>query len=189
MATGVPNIWAAGDCVETWHRLLARPAYLPLGTTAHKQGRVAGINAAGGHAVFAGSVGSQVVKVFDWAVSRTGLRDGEGREGGFNPLTVTLTVPDHKAYYPGSHALTVALTGDRETGLLLGAQMMGHWQGHGAKRIDIVATALYHRMKVAELTDLDLSYTPPFSSPWDPVQMAADAWVAESAKPSASLPV
>ena len=85
MATHVPDLYAAGDCVETWHRLLERPVYLPLGTTAHKQGRVAGENAVGGGRLFAGSVGTQVVKVFDLAVARTGLRDGEARAAGCDP--------------------------------------------------------------------------------------------------------
>ncbi|EQD57894.1 FAD-dependent pyridine nucleotide-disulfide oxidoreductase, partial [mine drainage metagenome] len=77
METGIPGIWAAGDCVETWHRILQRPAYLPLGTTAHKQGRVAGENAVGGEHLFAGSVGTQTVKVFELAIARTGLREAE----------------------------------------------------------------------------------------------------------------
>ncbi len=125
METDVPDIYAAGDCVETWHRLLERPTYLPLGSTAHKQGRVAGENAVGGRRAFAGTLGTQVVKVFDLAVARTGLRD------------------------------------DAEI----------------AKRIDIFATALFHQMRVEDLNDLDLSYTPPLSSPWDPVQQSAQEWM------------
>ena len=79
METSVPDIYAAGDCVETWHRLLNRPTFQPLGTTSHKQGRVAGENAAGGNAQFAGSLGTQVVKVFELAIARTGLREDEAR--------------------------------------------------------------------------------------------------------------
>jgi NADPH-dependent 2,4-dienoyl-CoA reductase/sulfur reductase-like enzyme len=84
MQTNLPDVWAAGDCVETYHRLLSRNDYLPLGTTAHKQGRVAGENAVGGDREFAGSLGTQVVKVFDLAVARTGLRDQEAAEAGFD---------------------------------------------------------------------------------------------------------
>jgi NADPH-dependent 2,4-dienoyl-CoA reductase/sulfur reductase-like enzyme len=177
MATALPDIYAAGDCVETYHRLLNKPTYLPLGTTAHKQGRVAGDNAAGGNAYFAGSLGTQVVKVFDWAIARTGLRDHEARAAGYQPQTVEFTAWDHKAYYPGAHEVTFRITGDRETGRLLGAQMMGHWQAAVAKRIDFFAMALYHQMTVAQCLEVDLSYTPPLGSPWDAVQMAADNWL------------
>jgi NADPH-dependent 2,4-dienoyl-CoA reductase/sulfur reductase-like enzyme len=177
METSVPDIYAAGDCVETWHRLLGRPTYLPLGTTAHKQGRVAGENAVGGRREFAGSLGTQVVKVFDVVVARTGLRDVEAQQAGCDPLTVESTSWDHKVYYPGAHELRMRVTGDRRTGRLLGAQMVGHVQGEVAKRIDIFAAALYAGMAVDELNALDLSYTPPVSSPWDPVQMSAQAWI------------
>ncbi len=177
METNVPDIFAAGDCVETWHRLLQTPTYLPLGTTAHKQGRIAGENAVGGHREFAGTLGTQVVKVFDLAVARTGLRDAEAVKAGFEPLTVESTSWDHKIYYPDAHELHMRVTGDRKTGRLLGAQIVGHWHGEVAKRIDVFATALFHGMRVDDLNDLDLSYTPPVSSPWDPVQMSAQAWV------------
>ncbi len=177
METNVPDIYAAGDCVETWHCLLDRPTYLPLGTTAHKQGRIAGENAVGGQQEFAGSLGTQVVKVFDMVVARTGLRDDEARSAGFDPLTVESTFWDHKVYYPGAHEMRFRLTGDQQTGRLLGAQIAGHRQSEVAKRIDIFATALFHDMLIDDLNALDLSYTPPVSSPWDPVQMSAQAWV------------
>jgi NADPH-dependent 2,4-dienoyl-CoA reductase/sulfur reductase-like enzyme len=177
MATALPDIYAAGDCVETYHRLLDAPTYLPLGTTAHKQGRVAGENAVGGYAEFAGSLGTQVVKVFDWAMARTGFRDHEAAAAGYQPETVEFTAWDHKAYYPGAHELTFRITGDRSTGRLLGAQIMGPWQAAVAKRIDFFAMALYHTMTVAQLLEVDLSYTPPLGSPWDAVQMAAEHWV------------
>jgi len=176
METTVPDIFAAGDCVETWHRLLNEWTYLPLGTTAHKQGRIAGENAVGGHREFAGTLGTQVVKVFDLVIARTGLRDEEARHAGYVPLTVEATFWDHKVYYPGAHPLHILLTGDQRTGQLLGAQMVGAVQGEVAKRIDVFATALFHGMRVEDLNALDLSYTPPLSSPWDPVQMSAQAW-------------
>ncbi len=177
METNIPNIYAAGDCVETWHRLLNQNIYLPLGTTAHKQGRVAGENAVGGERKFAGSLSTQVVKIFELAVARTGLSDAEAKSAGFKPVTVEIETWDHKVYYPRAHKLQIRVTGDRQSGRLLGAQMLGHYQGEIAKRIDIFATALFHGMRVDELNDFDLSYTPPFCSPWDPVQMAAQACV------------
>lgn len=176
MATNLPDVYAAGDCVETWHRILERPAYLPLGTTAHKQGRVAGENAVDGQRVFEGAVGTQVVKVFDLAVARTGLLDHEARDDGFEPLTVETEGWDHKAYYPGAARMRLRVTGDPRTGRLLGAQILGPWQAEVAKRIDVYAAALFHSMTVDGINDLDLSYTPPFGSPWDAVQVAAQAW-------------
>jgi NADPH-dependent 2,4-dienoyl-CoA reductase/sulfur reductase-like enzyme len=177
METNLPFVFAAGDCVETWHRVLERPAHLPLGTTSHKQGRVAGENAVGGNAEFQGSLGTQVVKVFDLAIARTGLREEEARGAGFDPLTTETTAWDHKEYYPGAHRLTIRVTGDRRSGRLLGAQMLGDPRGQVAKRIDVFATALFHGMSVDAVSDLDLSYTPPFSAPWDPIQAAAQDWV------------
>jgi NADPH-dependent 2,4-dienoyl-CoA reductase/sulfur reductase-like enzyme len=179
MATGIADIWAAGDCVQTWHRILKRHVYMPLGTTAHKQGRVAGENMLGGKYEFQGSLGTQVVKVFDQVAARTGLRDREAVEAGFDPLTVALTSWDHKVYYPGAKELHLRVTGDRSSGRLLGAQMVGHRASEVSKRIDIFATALFHGMGVKDLCDLDLTYTPPLSSPWDPVQMAAMQWCAK----------
>jgi NADPH-dependent 2,4-dienoyl-CoA reductase/sulfur reductase-like enzyme len=180
MRTNLPDILAAGDCVETWHRLLEAPTYLPLGTTAHKQGRIAGETAVGGTAEFAGSLGTQVVKVFELAVARTGLRDQDAAAAGLDPVTAGSVEFDHKAYYPGAHQLHLRITGDRPSGRLLGAQLLGDQRAQVAKRIDIPATALFHHMTVEGLSDLDLSYTPPFGSPWDAVQMAAQTWIRQT---------
>ena len=178
MRTGLPDIYAAGDCVVTYHRLLGE-AYLPLGTTAHKQGRVAGENAAGGNREFAGSLGTQVVKIFDQAAARTGLRDHEAAPAGFDPVTVGSEAYDHKAYYPGSHRIHMRFTGDRSTGRLLGVQLFGNRHAEVAKRIDVAATAIFHGMTVDAISDLDLSYTPPLGSPWDAIQIGAQAWTRE----------
>ena len=175
MRTGLPGVLAAGDCVITHHRLLGE-TYLPLGTTAHKQGRVAGENALGASAQFAGSLGTQVVKIFDQAAARTGLRHDEATAAGLDPVTVQSQADDHKAYYPASHRITMRVTGDRRTGRLLGMQLFGHKHAEIAKRIDIAATAIFHHMTVGEMSDLDLSYTPPLGSPWEAVQMGAQAW-------------
>jgi NADPH-dependent 2,4-dienoyl-CoA reductase/sulfur reductase-like enzyme len=182
MRTNLPDVYAAGDCVVTHHRLLGE-TYLPLGTTAHKQGRVAGENALGGHREFAGSLGTQVVKIFDQAAARTGLRDHEAAAAGYDPVTVQSEADDHKAYYPGSHRITMRFTGDRATGRLLGVQLFGHRHAEIAKRVDIAATAIFHSMTVDGLSDLDLSYTPPLGSPWDAIQMGAQAWLREASHP------
>ncbi len=175
MRTGLPDVFAAGDGVITHHRLLGQ-TYLPLGTTAHKQGRVAGENALGGAARFAGSVGTQVVKVFDLVASRTGLRHHEAEAAGFWPLTTQSVADDHKRYYPGAQPISLRITGDQVTGRLLGAQLVGRLGTETAKRVDTYATALFAGLSVAQVSDLDLSYTPPLGSPWDAVQIATQAW-------------
>ncbi len=175
MSTGVPHVWAAGDCVVTHHRLMG-DSYIPLGTTAHKQGRVAGENMIGGHRAFAGSLGTQVVKVFDLAAARTGIRDTEARSARFSPLTVASAADDHKAYYPGAHRIHMRWTADTRSRRLLGAQLVGHKDASVAKRIDVVATAISAGLTVDAISDLDLSYTPPLGSPWDAVQLGAQAW-------------
>jgi NADPH-dependent 2,4-dienoyl-CoA reductase/sulfur reductase-like enzyme len=178
MESNLPDIYVAGDCGETFHRLLNRNTYLPLGTTAHKQGRVAAENALGGNREFAGSLGTQVVKVFNLVIARTGLRHDEASREGFDAFSTKSTINDHKAYYPGATPIRIQVTGDISTGRLLGAQLVGCWGAEVSKRLDVFATAIFHEMTVDQVSDLDLSYTPPLSSPWDPVQMASQTWTA-----------
>jgi len=175
MRTGLPNVWSAGDGVVTHHRLLG-VTYLPLGTTSHKQGRVAGENALGGSARFAGSLGTQVVKVFDLVAARTGVREHEAIAAGFTPASTTAAADDHKAYYPGAKPITIRVTGDAGTGRLLGAQLVGAYGTEIAKRVDTFAVALHNEMTIDAFSELDLSYTPPLGSPWDAVQVATQAW-------------
>ena len=177
MRTNLPDVFAAGDCVHTHHRLLG-VTWLPLGTTAHKQGRVAGENALGGSAQFAGSLGTQVVKVFDLVAARTGLREHEVRSAdrGWTPVTTAAAPDDHKAYYPGATPIHIRITGDEHTGRLLGAQLVGHRSAEVSKRVDTYAAALFHEMGVEGFSELDLSYTPPLGSPWDATQIATQTW-------------
>jgi len=178
MRTGLPHVWAAGDGIVTHHRLLGI-TYLPLGTTSHKQGRIAGENAIGGDRAFAGSVGTQVVKVFDLVAARTGLRQQEAEAAGYAPSTVAAAADDHKRYYPGAHPIQFRITGDTRDGRLLGAQLVGRRGTEVAKRVDTYAAALWAGMTVEQITELDLSYTPPLGSPWDAVQVATQAWDAQ----------
>ena len=93
-------------------------------------------------------------------------------------MTTQVEAYDHKMYYPGADKLRLRVTGDAQSGRLLGAQIVGHWKAEVAKRIDVFATALFHHMDVDEMNSLDLSYTPPLASPWDAIQVAAQAWTA-----------
>ena len=177
METNRLDIYAAGDCAETYHCLLNKNMFLPLGTTAHKQGRIAGENAVGGNNKFAGSLGTQSVKIFELVAARTGLKDDEALSEGLEPVTSDFETWDHKVYYPGAKKIHIRMTGDCKTHRLLGVQIVGAYGTEVSKRIDIIATAIYNKLTVDDLNHLDLSYTPPLSSPWDPIQMAAQAWM------------
>jgi NADPH-dependent 2,4-dienoyl-CoA reductase/sulfur reductase-like enzyme len=178
LRTNVPGIFAAGDCAEHWHRLLRRPAWVPLGTTANKQGRIAGRNAAGGDAAFAGIVGTAITRVCDLEVGRTGLTVREAEAADLPCVATTLDSTDHAGYLPDAQPLTVKLVAERGTGRLLGGQAVG--LVGVAQRIDVLATALYLGLTVEDLTRLDLAYAPPFNSVWDPVQVAATALLRRS---------
>ncbi|MDN5972576.1 MULTISPECIES: FAD-dependent oxidoreductase [Actinomycetes] len=175
MRTSLPDIYAAGDGVTTKHRLLG-DTWLPLGTTAHKQGRIAGENAVGGNATFAGVLGTQAVKVFSLVAARTGLRETEAHNADIPARSITYTTDDHKAYYPGSHPITIRLTGNPTTGQLLGAQIVGTYGTEIAKRSDILTTAIFTGLTIPQLSDLDLAYTPPLAAPWDAIQATAQQW-------------
>jgi NADPH-dependent 2,4-dienoyl-CoA reductase/sulfur reductase-like enzyme len=169
--TSEASILAAGDCAEAMHIVTGRPAWIPLGTTANKQGRIAGENATGGNARFAGVAGTNVTKVLDLEVAQTGLSSEAARHEGFHPDSVRITGSSRSHAYPGASPLVVKLVFEKGTGRVLGAQMVGN-EGV-AKRIDVVATALAARMAVADLEGVDMSYAPPFSPVWDPVLIAA----------------
>ena len=177
MRTSTENIWAAGDCAATVHRLTGQPVYIALGTVANKQGVVAGTNLSGGDARFPGVVGTAVSKICAVEVARTGLQEKELQNLDINYATATIKAKTRAGYFPGAGPITVKMIAERISGRLLGAQIVG-MEG-AAKRIDIVATALTAGMTVMDLIDLDLSYAPPFSPVWDPVQTAARQLVKE----------
>jgi NADPH-dependent 2,4-dienoyl-CoA reductase/sulfur reductase-like enzyme len=176
MRTNPADVYAAGDCVHTHHRLLDAPTYIPLGTTAHKQGRVAGENAVGGTVTYAGFLGTQVVRVFDLVAAATGLRDTEATAAGYRPATTAAVANDHKICYPGATPISQRITADLVTRKLLGAQLVGHVTAEISKRIDILATTLFYGGTIDDIGDLDLSYTPPLGSPYDAIQTTAHAW-------------
>jgi NADPH-dependent 2,4-dienoyl-CoA reductase/sulfur reductase-like enzyme len=171
MRTTLPGVWAAGDCVAPLHRVTGKPAYVPLGTTANKTGRVAGTVAAGGSARFAGIVGTAVVKVFDLEVARTGITIVEARAAGIEAVATDVVHRSRAKYYPGGSTLHVRLV-HGAGGRLLGAQMVGR-EG-AAQRIDVLAAALQTGMTVGDLTELDLAYAPPYSPVYDPILIAAE---------------
>jgi len=180
MRTAVEGVWAAGDCVESRHRLSGRRVVVALGTHANKQGRVAGINLGGGYATFPGVIGTAVTKICDLEVARTGLSEREAREAGFEFLTAYVDSTTRAGYFPGARPIRVKMTAERRSGRLLGAQIVGR-EG-AAKRIDVLAACIWNAMTVEEVLGLDLSYAPPFAPVWDPVLIAArKSWEAVEA--------
>ncbi len=172
LQTSDPEVYAAGDCVETRNQLTGEPAFVPLGSTANKQGRVAAVNVCGGDDVFPGIVGSTVCKVFDYCVARTGLTETEAREQGYNVVAAMAPAPDKAHFMPEAKPLLLKLVVDADTRRLLGAQATG--PGDGAKRIDVAAMAITSGMTVDQLANVDLCYAPPYSPAMDNIITAAN---------------
>jgi NADPH-dependent 2,4-dienoyl-CoA reductase/sulfur reductase-like enzyme len=170
METNLPGVFAAGDCAEAPHLVTGRPAYIPLGTTANKMGRVAGANAAGRRERFGGVVGTAILNIFGMGVAFSGLSVEHARREGFSPVSARIAAPSRPGYF-GGKPITVELVADAATRRLLGGSVWGEDGVEG--RINVIATALHNRMRVEDLEQLDLAYAPPFATVWDPVLIAA----------------
>jgi NADPH-dependent 2,4-dienoyl-CoA reductase/sulfur reductase-like enzyme len=171
--TSDPNIWAAGDCAEAFHRVLGKPVYVPLALGANRQGRVAGINMAGGEERFPGILGSAVTRVFDLAISRTGIDEPTAVSEGIPVETTETTAASRAHYMPGHGSVWVKIVYRTDDLRVVGGWLCGHDPCAG-KRADILATAIAAEMTVLDVSDLDLSYAPPFAPVWDPVIQAAN---------------
>jgi NADPH-dependent 2,4-dienoyl-CoA reductase/sulfur reductase-like enzyme len=176
MRTNIPDIFAAGDCATARSYVTNKDTYLPLGTTANKQGRVAGENAAGGgNAKFIGIAGSAITKVFDLFVGKTGLTGKEALKYGFDPIEQEIESITRAGYYPGSKPIWIKIVADRRSGRVLGSQIVG---GEAVKeRIDLIALALLLKADIRDLANYDACYVPPASTVWEPVNIAASQLV------------
>jgi len=172
METSAEGVYAAGDCAETTHLVTGKKVWIPLGSTANKQGRVVGVNLCGGHAIFPGVMGTAVFKTFDFNVAKTGLSMREAEKEGFHPLQAVVRGFDRAHYYPGRKESTLKVIADKETGQILGGQAIG--EGPSDKFIDILAMALHGKMTCHQLASVDLTYAPPFSPVLSPVVVAAN---------------
>jgi NADPH-dependent 2,4-dienoyl-CoA reductase/sulfur reductase-like enzyme len=172
MKTSIPDVWAAGDCVETTDLTSGQPAWVPLGDTANQMGRVAGTNAATGEDTleFPGTLGTGIFKVFDLGVGKTGLSEQAAADAGFDSVSASLSARDRAAYYPGAEKVFLKLIADRATGRLLGAEAAG---SSSDKLIDICATALWGGLSYPDLVNIDLAYSPPYGPTLSPVIQAA----------------
>jgi CoA-dependent NAD(P)H sulfur oxidoreductase len=172
MRTNLPDVWAAGDCVETVNLVSGKPTWVPLGDTANQMGRVAGTNAARGEDTleFPGVLGTGIFKVFDLGVGKTGLSEKEAENAGFETVSAAIETSDRASYYPGAQKVFIKLISDRSTGRLIGAEAAGYG---AAKLTDICATAIWGRLSYPDLVNLDLAYAPPYGPALSPVIQAA----------------
>jgi NADPH-dependent 2,4-dienoyl-CoA reductase/sulfur reductase-like enzyme len=173
METNVPAILAAGNCAETFCAIRRRPMLNYIGTVAAKQGRIAGENLAAGRAKFLGAIGTTIVKIFDLAAARTGLSSEDAAQDSIPTISARIEAPDRAGYYPAARKIWVKLIVERESRKLIGAQVTGY--GDVSKRIDVAAAAITAGLRVDELAQLDLAYSPPYGNLWDPVLIAAQA--------------
>jgi NADPH-dependent 2,4-dienoyl-CoA reductase/sulfur reductase-like enzyme len=170
METNLTGVYAAGDCAEAIHRVTGRPAWIPLGTTANKMGRVAGANAAGKRERFPGIAGTLIVRVCGIGVGSSGLSAAQAKREGFSPVVARIENADRASYFRG-RPTTVELVADQRSGRLLGGLVIG--EEGVAGRTNVIATALTSGMTVEDFEQLDLAYAPPYSPVWDPLLIAA----------------
>ena len=172
MKTNLPDVWAAGDCVETVNLVSGKPVWVPLGDTANQMGRVAGTNAVTGEDTleFPGLLGTGIFKVFDLGVGKTGLSEREAEDAGFETVSAAIETSDRASYYPGAQKVFIKLISDGSSGRLIGAESAGS----GADKLtDICATAIWGKLAYPDLVNLDLAYAPPFGPALSPVIQAA----------------
>ena len=171
MQTNIPDIYACGDCVEKINMISHTPVWLPLGSTANKEGRVAAINACGGVEDFEGILNSAVLRYHALNISMTGLTEKAAQKLGFDTVSVVITKRDRAGYMPKVQNVTLKLVADRRTHRVLGAQAIGC--GDADKRVNTVSVGLLNNMRVEDLLDVDLTYAPPFSTSIDILISAA----------------
>ncbi len=169
METNIEDIYACGDCAESYSLIIGKPFYRPLGSTANKMGRIAGDQASGGNLTFRGGLGTGIFKVFDLAVGQTGLTEKEAKREGYEAVVCHIIKPDKPEYFHGQEMVMKAVA-DRVSGSVLGAQVIG--KAGVDKRLDVLVTAITFGTKAEDLFHLDLAYAPPFATTKDPVMYA-----------------
>ncbi len=172
LQTNYPNIYAAGDAVETIDLISGKPIFVPLALKANKEGSIAGTNIAAeeNQEMFPGVVKSAILKIFDRGIARTGLTLEEAEKNGFEAEKVIIETSTKPGYYPGSQKITFYVIFDKGTGKLLGCQIFGPVPD--IKRIDTMAALLQAGQTVNDLYHLDAAYAPPFSPVYDPLVLA-----------------
>lgn len=167
MRTSAPDVLACGDCATTRNLVTGAESWMPMGSTARKQARVAAETVAGNESAFPGTQGTFILKAFDVSVGKTGLSTQEASAAGFDAESVDVEDSSRPGYYRGGGDITLRVTVDRASGRVLGAQAVGDYEAVVDKRLDIMATAVRGGLTVTDLSFLDLAYAPPYSHPFD----------------------
>lgn len=170
--TSDENIFSGGDCADAFHVVTGEKTWIPLALRANRAGWAAADNVTGKGVELQGVAGTAVFKVFDLQVARTGLNPGEAERAGFEPAEVVIKARSRAHSHPGNTDLWVQMVGDKKTGRLLGAQLVG--KEGAAHRVNAPAVALHQHMSVEQFSQCDLAYAPPFSPVWDPMLTAAN---------------
>ena len=166
MMTIDTDVYACGDCIETWNVVNKKPYYRPLGTTANKTGRICGDNVCGGTTSYPGNLSTGIFKLFDLSIGSTGLSEAEALKQGYDIEIIVDTKMD-RPVNNGGRKMTIKAIADKKTKTILGVQIIGH-EGVD-KRLDIFVTLITYKVKVDEFFTLDLGYAPPFSNVKDSV--------------------
>ncbi|MFQ6074186.1 MAG: FAD-dependent oxidoreductase, partial [Candidatus Bathyarchaeia archaeon] len=172
METNVPGVYAIGDCAESINLVTGRPALTQLGTVAVRHGKVAGINAAGGYAIFPGVLGSAVTKFFDTEIGATGLTEFFAKRAGMETVTGAISSKTRADYYPGALPIRIKLVVERESQRIIGGQIVGGEEV--TQRINALSFAIQKHMTIRELVKADTCYAPPLSETWEPMVLAAE---------------
>lgn len=170
LKTSIPGIYAVGDCCEKFHIVTKKHCWLPLGSTANKEGRCAAINIANDNCDFRGVVGAAVSRYFNYTVSMAGITEREAKEIGFDVLTTTVTNEDRAGYMPEASMITLKLIVDENSREILGVQGIG--TGDAEKRVSTASFAIMSAVKIDDFMGIDLPYAPPFSTAIDPLLKA-----------------
>ena len=172
METSVKDVYAVGDCAESTHIVTQKPALMQFGTVAVRHGKVAGINAAGGYALFTGVLGSSVSRLYDTDVGSTGLTEGAAQRARIETVTGTITSKTKADYYPGALPIKVKLVVEKESQRIIGTQIIGGEEV--TQRINAISLAIQKQMTTRELSKADTAYAPPVCETWEPLVLAAE---------------
>jgi NADPH-dependent 2,4-dienoyl-CoA reductase/sulfur reductase-like enzyme len=170
--TSDENIYSAGDCADAFHVVTDKKTWVPLALRANRAGWAVADNVTGKKVELQGIAGTAVFKVFDMQVARTGLSVAEAERFGFEPVEVMIKARSRAHAHPDTSSIYVQMVGDRKSGRLLGAQLVG--KEGAAHRVNAPAVALHQKMTVEEFSQCDLAYAPPFGPTWDPMLTAAN---------------
>ena len=172
METNIKDVYAAGDCAETVNLVTRRPTMSQLGTTAVKQAKVAGTNAAGGYATFSGALGSWITRLFDTEIGGTGLTEFMAGRAGIETVSGTIVSKTRADYFPGALPIRIKIIAEKETAKVIGAQIIGGEEV--TQRINALSFAIQNEMTIKELAKAETCYAPPVCETWEPMVLAAE---------------